>query len=165
MIRRLTPDDVALWKDIRCAALSEAPYAFGRTLESFAGQSDDAHRARLASSHDYGAFTAEGQIIGSAGWRPLGEAGSATAHRAGVYSVFVRSAYQGQGVADALIARVIEDAAAHVLQLELDVVADNARAIGLYRRHGFQEVGLAPRALRRAEGFADELRMVLRLDA
>jgi ribosomal protein S18 acetylase RimI-like enzyme len=165
MIRRLTPGDVALWKEIRQAALEDAAHAFGRTLASFHAQSDDEHRDRLASSHDYGAFAAGGQIVGSASWRPIGEPGTAEAHRAGVYSVFVRPEWQGRGLADALMARVIEEASATMLQLELDVVADNARAIRFYRRLGFEEIGLTPRALRRGEGFADELRMILRLDA
>ncbi|MCB1336945.1 MAG: GNAT family N-acetyltransferase [Maritimibacter sp.] len=165
MIRRLAARDVGLWKEIRRAALEEAPLAFGRTLAAFHDQSDDDHRARLATSHTYGAFHGD-SITGSASWRALGPSGTVEDHRAGLYSFFVRRERHGQGDADALLARVVRDAsAAGILQIELDVVTTNARAVGFYRRAGFEQVGLTPRALRRDDGFADEYRMILRLDA
>lgn len=50
-------------------------------------------------------------------------------------------------------------------QIELSVVADNARAIALYRHLGFREMGRVPRALCFDDGHcSDELWMVKMLD-
>ena len=45
-------------------------------------------------------------------------------------------------------------------QIELEVAADNERAIRLYERFGFKEYGRCPRALKRENGYADEIGMV-----
>ncbi len=51
--------------------------------------------------------------------------------------------WQGQGVGDLLMAALTDwsDNWAHVLRIELTVFADNARAIALYQRHGFEKEG------------------------
>lgn len=43
------------------------------------------------------------------------------------------------------------------LQLELEVVADNARAIALYKKLGFVEYGRNPRGFRKRNGDYQEL--------
>ena len=43
------------------------------------------------------------------------------------------------------------------MQLELDVVADNARAIALYKKLGFVEYGRNPRGFRKRTGDYQEL--------
>ena len=50
---------------------------------------------------------------------------------------------QGQGVGTALMQALVDDADrwAQVLRLELTVYADNARAIALYRKFGFEVEG------------------------
>jgi ribosomal protein S18 acetylase RimI-like enzyme len=52
-----------------------------------------------------------------------------------------------------------------LVQIELHVNADNARAIRFYRREGFDPIGRIPRALRHDGRDHDELLMVRRLDA
>lgn len=161
-VRRLRPADVKLWKDIRYSALVYAPEAFGRTLTSFHQQTDDEHRARLRNSVTYGAFH-EGRIVGSLSWQRF--EGETEAHRAGVYSVFVRPHLQGSGAAEAMLSLAIAEARPEVLQFELDVGVENSRAIAFYARNGFQLIGITPRALRHGDTFVDEARMVLKLDA
>ncbi len=46
------------------------------------------------------------------------------------------------------------------LQLELEVDAENERAIGLYKRFGFEEYGRLTNAIRRDGQFFDEILMV-----
>ena len=49
-------------------------------------------------------------------------------------------------------------------QLELTVFGDNARAIHLYEKLGFQQVGVVPRAYRLKDGsYHDEVQMVYRV--
>ena len=46
------------------------------------------------------------------------------------------------------------------LHLELEVDAENERAISMYKRFGFEEYGRLPGAIRRDGQFFDELLMV-----
>ncbi len=59
----------------------------------------------------------------------------------------VLRAWRGQGLGEALLAACIEKASAKGLtRIELEVYADNAPAIALYRKLGFVEEGLKRRA-------------------
>ena len=72
---------------------------------------------------------------------------------------------QGAGDADRLLAATeAEGRDSGFLQLELDVLASNARALGFYRRHGVVETGRAPRAVRPGGAFEDDLHMAKPLD-
>ena len=81
-----------------------------------------------------------GQVIGTASLS--GFAQPRLAHR-GEVSVAVRKAAWGRGIGSALLAEVIrfagEEAGLRILSLE--VRSDNARAIALYRRFGFEKTG------------------------
>ena len=85
-------------------------------------------------------------------------------HRAGL-ALVVSGACWGLGIGSALLREAVSWAKAQgLLQLELEVVTDNARAVRLYGRSGFRVTGTRPRALRYADGsFADEYLMVLTL--
>ena len=75
-----------------------------------------------------------------------------------VGGIGILQAYWGQGIGYALTAACIDCARqAGYLQLELDVVADNARAIGLYKKLGFVEYGRNPRGFRKRNGDYQEL--------
>lgn len=76
-------------------------------------------------------------------------------------------AYWGSGLGTAMMAAVVVWAERHpVLELlELDVFADNARALALYRGSGFKEVGIMPGRGRFATGERkDGLLMYRRVD-
>ncbi len=86
------------------------------------------------------------------------------AHRA-EFGVSVLKAYWGMGIGRALTQACIRCAReAGYVQLELSVVADNARAIALYQHAGFVEYGRNPKGFRsRTAGFQEVISMRLEL--
>jgi RimJ/RimL family protein N-acetyltransferase len=82
------------------------------------------------------------------------------AHRGDLGSMYVRVAYQGQGVAEALLKSVFDVAQETVEQISLTVNAENARAIAFYKRMGFRECGRMPRAINVDGRYYDEMEMV-----
>ena len=86
-------------------------------------------------------------------------------HRAQL-GVAVLREYWGLGLATAIL-RALIDAAPSMgyAQIELSVVSENARALNLYRRLGFREMGRIPDALRLDDGRPmDEILMFLKLE-
>lgn len=127
----------------------EAQYLQGRT------ESDD--EVEILAEVD-------GSVVGSAG---VGRVGSKEKlrHRA-EFGIGIERAYWGLGIGRALVEACIECArAAGYAQLELDVVADNERAIALYQSVGFVEYGRNPRGFRtRQSGWQEQVLMRLELD-
>ena len=86
-------------------------------------------------------------------------------HRAG-FGIGVNEAYWGLGIGRALTEACIDCAkAAGYRQLELDVLADNANALALYRSLGFVDYGRNPRGINlRTSGYHELVLMRLELD-
>lgn len=135
-LRVLTDDDWPLWRELRVAALSEAPYAFGSTLADWQGEGDreDRWRARLriAGSHN---------VVALVDGKPAGMASGVPGDRAGVaevISMWVSPAVRGRGVGAALLDEVERWArATGATVLRLDVSDGNEAAAALYERNGF----------------------------
>ena len=84
-------------------------------------------------------------------------------HRAG-FGISIDKAYWGLGIGRAMTEACIECArAADYSQIELDVVADNERAVSLYLSEGFVEYGRNPRGFRTHSGAWQEL-VLMRLE-
>ena len=83
----------------------------------------------------------DGDVVGSAGLMPAGPL-LRRRHAAGL-GIAVAAPAQGRGVGGALMQALCDyaDRWAQVLRIELTVFADNARAIALYRRFGFELEG------------------------
>ena len=93
----------------------------------------------------------EGEIAGTAGVDRIRSA-EKTRHRVS-FGISVAKAWWGLGIGRALTEACIECAkAAGYLQMELEAVADNRRAIALYRSAGFAEYGRNPRGFRTRAG-------------
>lgn len=89
----------------------------------------------------------DGRIVGSAGIDAAGDKVK-NRHRAG-FGISVDQACWGLGIGRALTRACVECAReAGYAQLELEVVADNASALALYRSEGFVEYGRNPRGFR-----------------
>lgn len=102
-------------------------------------------RERLQANHSQGDVqllaSAEGEVVGSAGLHTNAHLRRRHAMGLGM-AVAVRA--QGKGVGSALMAALIDyaDRWACVLRIELTVFSDNARAIALYKKFGFEQEGL-----------------------
>ena len=105
-----------------------------------------------------GAFV-DGKLAGNVSVREVGGV-KRVRHRANLGICVLRD-YWGRGVGGMLMDAAIQTArSAGYAQIELEVAADNGRAIRLYERFGFEACGRHLRALKREDGFADELIMV-----
>ena len=105
----------------------------------------------------------DGEIAGTAGIEAVG-AKCKLRHRAD-FGIAIARKFWGRGIGRALTEACIECARrAGYEQLELTVVADNARAIVLYERLGFVEYGRNPRGFKsRAAGYQALVYMRLEL--
>ena len=160
-LRRLTPDDWATWRQVRLAALAEAPYAFGSSLAEWQGVNDSEDRWRdrlsLAGSHNVVAMidnSAVGMVSGVPATRFEGVVE--------LISMWVAPAARGRGVGDALVSDV-ERWARSIggRTLRLNVSEGNAFAFELYERHGFACTGeqgdLMPDGVRHEEVMEKQL--------
>ncbi|MEU8587563.1 GNAT family N-acetyltransferase [Streptomyces sp. NPDC048664] len=153
-LRSLSPDEWPVWRELRLAALAEAPYAFGSTLAEWQGENDreERWRARLAipGSYNVVAVGAGGRALGMASGVPDERPGAAE-----VISMWVGPEARGHGVGDLLVGEIARWAAAdgNATSLRLSVMPDNRAAIALYERHGFRDTGepgdLLPDGVRR----------------
>jgi ribosomal protein S18 acetylase RimI-like enzyme len=135
-IRHLTPDDWPVFRAMRRAALREAPAAFGSTLASWSGDGDtqDRWRARL-STVPHNAFALVDGIPAGMASGTIPDADG----RVELISMWVAPPARGRGVGEALVADIA--AFATPAPLVLRVYATNARALSLYRRVGFLQIG------------------------
>ncbi len=140
---RVTPDDWRLWRELRLAALAEAPKTFASTLEEWSGAGDTEQRwrARLEDVALNLVVMCDGEAVGMV---------SATAasgdHTVTVMSMWVAPAYRGCGVGDEAIKQLLAWVRENFPSsgVELSVKTGNEHAIRLYRRHGFVDAGLSP---------------------
>lgn len=104
------------------------------------------------------AFT-DGVLAGTAGIQAVGERAK-ICHRCSM-GIALKQAYWGKGLGTALIEALLDTARSmEYEQIELGVYRENARAIRLYERMGFQRWGITPRAFKLRGGrYADELLM------
>jgi ribosomal protein S18 acetylase RimI-like enzyme len=142
-IRALTADEWPQFRQLRLAALAEAPHAFGARLADWQGDNDREARWRARLSIP-GSYT----IIALHHGEPAGLASGVPAedHAIELISMWVRPEARGAGVGDALIREIERWArAGGAPVLKLAVMPDNGPAVRLYTRNGFLETAEAGR--------------------
>lgn len=100
----LSEDDWKMWRELRLAALAEAPYAFGSQLADWQGQGDreERWRGRLAIPSGYNIMAIlDGQPVGMASGVPADEDGVVE-----LISMYVAPRGRGRGVGDRLLGAV-----------------------------------------------------------
>lgn len=129
---------------------------------------DEAQRANLAARADDPrcveiCAVVDGRIVGTASVDPVGSRYK-NRHRCEL-GISVERAWWGCGIGRALMEACLECAReAGFVQAELEVVADNEAALGLYRSLGFVEWGRNPLAFRsRMSGWQELVYMRLEL--
>jgi L-phenylalanine/L-methionine N-acetyltransferase len=102
---------------------------------------------------------ASDQVVGFGGLYPPGNS-PRTQHQRGL-AIAVSSSHWGQGVAPLLMRSLLDSADnwLGVSRVQLTVYTDNARAIALYQRHGFEIEGTARRFALRDGVLVDALHM------
>lgn len=117
-------------------------------------------RSESKNAIEIAAFV-DGRIAGTAGIDPIDDK-EKIRHRAD-FGIAIEKA---RGIGKALTLACIECAKqAGYLQIELEVVAENASAVRLYESVGFQEYGRNPRGFRARSGWQTLVLMRLELDS
>jgi RimJ/RimL family protein N-acetyltransferase len=162
-IRRLTSADVAAYRVIRAEALAAHPEAFVETPEGFAGRNDDNVGAMLDNMAVFAAVAPDGGVDAIVGLTC--SANPKEKHRGWLIQVYARPALRGTGMARRLIETAIESARdSGMLQLHLGVWTENAPALRLYQKLGFETYATEPRYLFVNGRYCDEHMMVRFLD-
>ncbi|KXF75930.1 acetyltransferase [Paramesorhizobium deserti] len=150
-IRRLSMDEIDVFRCIRLEALSREPSSFASRYEDWDNLPDDEWRQRL-NNPVFVAFL-NGQPVGIMGLSRHHP--SKMVHRATLISVYVRKSQRGTGIAENLLKAVADYARSiGVLQLQLAVSVENPAAMRFYQRQGFIEIGRIP------GGFLDDGREI-----
>ena len=144
-VRRAHPDEWAQVRDMRLAALADAPDAFASTLARERDRAEAEWRSRIALIPWFLAWH-EGRPAGLVAAFPVTHPGPAgPAHPVGEWhlvSMWVSPGVRGSGVAGLLVTAVVEHArTAGAGRVTLWVAAGNPRAAAFYRRMGFQPTG------------------------
>jgi RimJ/RimL family protein N-acetyltransferase len=159
-LRRLRPEDAALYRAIRLEGLADSPHAFSSTLESEQDQPLDRFTARLTDDFVLGAFRGP-HLVGIAGF--YAQPKPKHTHKGMLWGMYVRPDARGFGVGRLLVEAIIEHARRHVELLQLFVVSDNLPARRLYARLGFVEYGIERHATKYRGQYHDDVLMALPL--
>lgn len=168
LIRELTPEDAAAFRELRLLGLQLHPDAFGSSYEEESQQGVAAVRDMLTERQalpynlTLGAFEGD-KLVGTVSLNHRGR--KKTGHQAQIWGVMVHPAWRGRGIAQALMQEIVQFARRipRVEQVELSVATENAAAIRLYQSFGFQTWGEEKKALKLDDQYVDEYHMVLYL--
>jgi ribosomal protein S18 acetylase RimI-like enzyme len=137
-IRRLGPDEWEIFRDVRLAALREAPYAFGSTLAREEALTEEHWRKRLADE-DRVRLVAQldDRVVATVGVGP-----STYSRAADLTSMWVDPDVRHRGIGRALVEEAIQRSRdAGYKEIFLWVVDGNSNAERLYERLGFRRTG------------------------
>lgn len=156
-VRLLTPEDAALFRDIRLEGLARDPDAFSSTFEEESQKPLSFFAGRLAAASVVFAAFRGPDLLGVAGFYV--QTGPKHAHKGMLWGMYVRPAARGLGIGARLVDAVLEHARRHVELIQLTVISDNPAARRLYERFGFAEYGLEKRAAKYRGRYHDDVLM------
>jgi len=151
-IRRAATGDEAALRSLRIQALTDAPSAFGSTLERELARTPAEWTSWLSPNAIFFAETEGGAAGMAAGLRDAQAAGLVW-----LMAMWLHPDLRGSGAADRLVEAVLSWATeVGSERIRLDVVQNNDAAIRLYERHGFRRTG---HAVTRARDGVTEMQM------
>lgn len=163
-IRRATTQDAAAYARIMgdpdvLADLMQLPYTSEEIWKARLAESLMPGKPDLLLVAERAGDAGRSEVVGTAGLHPVGPA--LRRRHAMMLGLSVAREAQGQGVGRALMQALCDwaDHWGQVLRLELQVYADNARAIALYRRFGFEQEGRHRGYALRSGVYVDSLSM------
>lgn len=156
LIRELGADDVAAYRALRLHALQTEPLGSVAAYEEEAERDLAFFRSRLSGPDDSRVFgaVADGGLVGVAG--VFFNDRVKERHKAMLWGVFVAREARGQGLARALVGRVVAHARPRAMTLLAVVSAANEPAKTLYRSMGFVTYGRELRSLRIGDDYVDD---------
>ena len=160
-VRRFRKGDGENCRLIRLEALRHAPDAFGSTYEKEAERDVAQFEDRVMSGCIFGAFSAE-RIVGMAGFNQ--QSGEKFRHKGVLWGMYVTPEFRNAGIGEDLVTAVLDHAKDLVDLVTLSVVTENASALALYSKMGFQTYGLESRALKIKDSYLSETLMVRNLN-
>ena len=155
VVRAAEPSDVPAMTEVM-----NQPRAVWGTLQTPLMSEAMRQKRFDATDHNNRALVAvlDGRVVGSIGLHR--EPWHRRIHTASI-GMAVHDAFAGRGVGSAMMAAVVDmaDRWWNIKRLELNVYADNARAIALYERFGFEREGLMRAYAWRDGAYVDSLAM------
>ena len=161
-IRRLGPEDAEAYRALRFEMLEQAPDAYGDSIEEAAARPDTHWTDELSTERAFFGGFVGGKLVASANF--LQESAKKAGHRGWVLGVYVAPEARGNGLGQALIAKILDHARQRVIQVHLGVGSHNIKALKLYERLGFRVTGTTPRSLEIGGNYIDEHEMVCFFD-
>lgn len=167
VIRILQAADATEFRDLRLAGLRESPASFGASLDDEVALTVEEVAQRIDPteySFVLGAF-AGGSLAACIGW--YRDKARKMAHKSHIWGLYVAPEFRHRRIAQALVADVITrtERAPGVIQIELFVSQENARATRLYEAAGFERVAVLPRSLCVDGRYIDDLLLIRRMPA
>jgi RimJ/RimL family protein N-acetyltransferase len=162
-IRAGAEEDAAAYRELRLEALQNHPEVYS---------SDYAHALSLPMAYWVERLRAGGtgdvaqmyfaqheqELVGLCGIYRVDA--PRTRHSASVVSLYVRPAWRGLGIAQALVTACLDWARSHDVRIvKLGVITTNAAAIAVYQRCGFRTYGTEPQAIFYDGVYYDEMLM------
>lgn len=166
IIRRLSPDDLTAYRNLRLECIEANPSAVSFSYDEESTLPLDQMRQRLVHTQHqamFGAFDGA-NLVAMAGFRR--EARTKIHHRGEIFGVYAAPAARGTGVSRKLLEALLDHVRTHpeVVAVTLSVRTTNDAARALYRRLGFSVTGIDKRAIFVDGAYHDEERMMLELD-
>ncbi len=160
-VRRLTSDDVDLFKDVRQEMFRDQPREFRFDPEDERSVSREQVVNRIASDYIVAAFHNE-NLVAVGGFTRF--SGIKLNHRGLIWGMYARPTARGTGAASVVMRALLDHAAETVELVTLTVIASNPRAVRFYERWGFRVFGTEPRSVKLRDGsYLDENLMALSL--
>lgn len=163
LVRKLAPDDVPAYRELRLLGLKESPTAFGSSYEQESVQPPEYFEGRIACSAErlaLGAFDGD-RLIGVVGF--VRDAGVKTRHRGAIYGMYVHPDWRRKGVGRELMTMILAELESlpGLRWVRLSVTVGNDAAQRLYESLGFAVYGEEPEVLM-VEGVAYAERHMVR---